>query len=1018
MKRVKKRWENEELLQIGRREVHTDFSRAGADGFRLSLNGSWKFLYLKAPEYSPEGFCEEEFADACWDDLEVPSCWQLKGYGYLHYTDVWYLFPIHPPFVPSENPTGIYRRTVTVPETWTGRRNILRFDGVSSAYDVWVNGIHAGYSKVSRLSAEFDITKLLRTGDNQITVRVYQWSDGTYLECQDMWWYSGIFRDVTLISEPECGVIDYVTEASLDDTYRNGILEQQVEASKEADCIAWELRNVEGNVLHAGTEELTEGKVSIRTEVGPVQPWSAEIPCLYELKLNLLKQGEVMDCVSVRTGFRKIEVKGENFTVNGKAILLNGVNLHDFSPTGGACVDPGVVEEDLRMMKQHNINAIRCSHYPKMPYFYELCDRYGFYVIDEADLETHGFEWIQKYEWLNDEPSWKAAYCDRSTRMVKEHRNHPCILMWSLGNESSTGANFTASAEAIRSLDSSRLIHYESDYGAEITDVYSTMYTRLDGMKRIGESNDCHGKPHILCEYGHAMGNGPGNLEEYQELFHTYKRLQGGFIWEWYDHGIQAKDERGHITWRYGGDFGDQPNNSNFCMDGLMRPDRVPSTGLVHYKQVIAPVKAEAVDLKEGKIRLRNLNYFRSLEDVSLRYQIMHDDCVDLEGITEHLEIGPQEEQIVTLPHTPETVLAGTDYYLNLTFVYNRDMDFAPCGHEIAKAQFLLPVYREMIKEVPKTAEYAGKMVGRIALNETNVRAEITGETFRVVFDRVTGQLLTYEKDGKMRIVSGPVLNLRRATIDNDMYKVGDWHGKYFLQKQQEQLEAFRAEMIEADGETYARVSVDTHFSPLSMAFGFKGHYVYRIYADGTMELDLNMNGFKYSSFVPEFIPRIGIEMKLPGEMRRVAWYGLGPEENYCDMKSASVMGVYRSDVDGMHVEYAMPQENGHRGQVKWLAVGDEQESLLICAGGEVEIDVHDYTIDALEKAKHVGEIRRCPETIVHIDAKHSGLGTNACGEEQTYANKTRLNDYAMKLVFKCTDNDSLIRESKKVKVR
>lgn len=1017
MIREKKHWENEELLQMGRREVHTDFRRMESDDFRISLNGSWKFLYLKAPEYSPEGFCEEAFVDEGWDDLEVPSCWQLKGYGYLHYTDVWYLFPIHPPFVPSENPTGIYRKTVTVPEAWTGRRNILRFDGVSSAYDVWVNGIHAGYSKVSRLSAEFDITKLLHTGENQITVRVYQWSDGTYLECQDMWWYSGIFRDVTLISEPVCGVINYMVDASLDDTYRNGVLEQRVEAAENADEILWELKDGDGEILCCKAEKLTDGKAAIRTEVGAVQSWSAEIPYLYELKLQLLKQGAVTDCISVRTGFRKVEVKGENFTVNGKAVLLNGVNLHDFSPSGGATVDPEVVENDLKMMKQHNINAIRCSHYPKMPYFYDLCDRYGFYVIDEADLETHGFEWIQKYEWLNEEPSWKAAYCDRSTRMVKEHRNHPCIIMWSLGNESSTGANFTASAEAIRSLDSSRLIHYESDYEAEITDVYSTMYTRLDGMKRIGESNDCHGKPHILCEYGHAMGNGPGNLEEYQELFHTYTRLQGGFIWEWYDHGIEAVDEQGHVTYRYGGDFGDQPNNSNFCMDGLLRPDRVPSTGLVHYKQVIAPVKAEAVDLKEGKIRIRNLNYFRTLEDVCLRYRIVHDDCIDLEGMIDQLEAKPQGEQIVTLPHAPETVLADTDYYLNLTFSYNRETDFAPCGHEIAGVQFLLPVYREMAEE-SRQAERTGKMPGKLELKETNVRAEITGESFRAVFDRVTGQLLSYEKDGREWIVSGPVLNLRRATIDNDMYKVGDWHGKYFLQKQQEQLEAFCAEMVETEKETYVRVSADTHFSPLSMAFGFKGHYEYRIYADGTMELHLDMNGFKYSSFVPEFIPRIGIEMKLPGEMRRVEWYGLGPEENYCDMKSASVMGVYRSDVDGMHVEYAMPQENGHREQVKWLAVGDEQMSLLICAEGEVGFDVHDYTIDALEEAKHVGEIRRCPETIVHIDAKHSGLGTNACGEEQTYANKTRLNDYSMKLVFKCTENDSLIRESKKVKVR
>lgn len=1007
MTREKKRWENEELLQIGRRETRTDFKRKGKDTEVLSLNGEWSFLYMKAPEYSPEGFYKAEFEEAQWDKIQVPSCWELQGYGKLHYTDVWYLFPINPPFVPSENPTGIYRRTFTVGEAWKGRRIVLRFDGVSSAYDIWINGEHAGYSKVSRLSSEFDITGLCRCGENQITVRVYRWSDGTYLECQDMWWYSGIFRDVTVYSEAKCQVQDYIVDATLDDSYTEGILTQRITASEDADRAVWELRDADGVIAAEGEAVLEDGKAEIRAEIGKVQPWSAELPYLYQITLKVERQGEVVDEAEVHTGFRKVEVKGENFTVNGKAILISGVNLHDFSPAGGAVVERSVVEEDLRLMKQHNINAIRCSHYPKQPYFYELCDRYGFYVIDEADLETHGFEWIQKYEWLNDIPSWKAAYCDRSTRMVKEHRNHPCIIMWSLGNESSVGANFNASAEAIRALDDTRLIHYESDFEADITDVYSTMYTRLDGMKRIGENNDAHGKPHILCEYGHAMGNGPGNLEDYQELFHQYKRLQGGFIWEWYDHGIQMKDANGNITYYYGGDYGDAPNNSNFCMDGLLRPDRVPSTGLVHFKQVIAPVKAVAEDISTGKIRINNLYHFRTLEHVALNWQIVHDGIVDLDGRLERLEIGAQESKVIELPYLPEQMEAGTEYYLNLSFVYNAANAYADCGMEIAKAQFLLPVCKVQEKEPAEDGQ-------ELRVKENAVQAVIYNDKVEVVFDKVTGQLLTYTKEGKTWITSGPVLNQRRATIDNDMYKVIDWREKYFLHKQQEQKESFA---VSLHGQ-YARVDVDTHFSMLSQAFGFKGAYRYVIYADGEMTLELQMKGFKYSKFVPEFIPRIGIEMKMPGEMRQVSWYGLGPEENYSDMKSASVMGVYHSDVDGMHVEYAMPQENGHREEVRWLAVGGEKESLLISAENPVGIDVHDYTIDALEEAKHVGEIKRCQETIVHIDAKHSGVGTNACGEEQTYANKTRINDYSIKLRFVCAENNKLVEESKKVKVR
>lgn len=1007
--RKKKRWENEELLHIGRRDAHTDFRRHSKSTYSMSLNGEWKFLYLKAPEYSPEGFEKAVFEEEkSWDTIEVPSCWQMKGYGNMHYTDVWYLFPINPPFVPSENPTGIYRRNIEIADQWEGRRNVLRFEGISSAYDVWVNGEHAGYSKVSRLAAEFDITELLHKGENQITVRVYQWSDGTYLEAQDMWWYSGIFRDVTLISEPNCGFIDYVVDGNLSPDYRNGILKQRIWAAEDCEEVRWTLRDESKTCVAEGVAVLRDGAAQCECEVENIRAWSAEAPKLYELSASLIKNGEAVDEIAVRTGFRKIELKGCNFLVNGKAIMLNGVNLHDFSPRNGGTVDPAVVEEDLRLMKQHNINAIRCCHYPKQPYFYELCDVYGFYVIDEADLETHGFEWIQKYEWLNEEPGWKEAYCERNTRMVKEHRNHPCILMWSLGNESSTGTNFTAAAEAIRRIDDTRLIHYESDFEADITDVYSTMYTRLDALRKIGEGNDCHNKPFIMCEYGHAMGNGPGNLEEYQELFRKYERMQGGFIWEWYDHGIETKDKDGNTTYYYGGDFGDLPNNSNFCMDGLLRPDRVPSTGLVHYKQVIAPVETEALDLQDGRIRIHNLRYFTSLEDVALKYEIVHDDKVDAAGWVESLEAGPRGCQDVCIPTGVETVEEETDYYLNLTFVQNEDTMFALKGHEIAKEQYLLPVYRKA--DNARNSEEKTKL----EVEEDSVRARIFGDHVEVVFDKVTGQLLTYKAEGRTWISDGPTLNLDRAPIDNDMYKTEDWYEKYFLYRQQEQLETFSIRQCEG----YTEILVETHFSVLSMAFGFKAGYRYRVYGDGVMTLDLKLKGFKYTKFVPEFIPRIGIEMKLPKEVRSVAWYGLGPEENYSDMKSASIMGVYRADVDGMHVEYAMPQENGHRENVKWLAVGDEEKSLLVCAETEVGIDVHDYTIKELAAAKHVGEIKRCPETIVHIDMKHSGLGTNACGEEQTYANKTRINDYEMKLVFGCALNESLVEKSKKVKVR
>ncbi len=1015
MSRVKKRWEDEQLLHIGRCAPHTDFNRKNREDCRISLNGNWQFLYLKAPEYSPEGFSDADYDDSGWDTLETPSCWEMKGYGQMHYTDVWYLFPINPPFVPSENPTGIYRRTVEIPENFSGKRKKIRFEGVGSAFDLWVNGSHAGYSKGSRLASEFDITGLVHPGENQITVRVYKWSDGTYLECQDMWWYGGIYRDVTLIAEPEKGIQNYIAEAGLGDDYQEGILIQKITAQEEADHVEWRLEDGEGKEVAAGLAKMDCGCAAIRTSVGTVKPWSAEIPSLYRLTARLYgKGGQVWDEAEIVTGFRRVETKGSRFFVNGVPVLLNGVNMHDFSPSGGAAVCRETVEEHLRMMKRHNINAIRCAHYPKVPYFYSLCDQYGFYVIDEADLETHGFEWIEKYEWLNNEESFRDAYIDRAVRMVEEHRNHPCILMWSLGNESSVGKNFHASAEAIRSLDASRLIHYEGDASADITDVYSTMYTRLNGLKEIGEGNDGHGKPHILCEYGHAMGTGPGNLEEYQALFRKYDRLQGGFIWEWYDHGIAKKDGDGKTTWWYGGDFGDEPNNSNFCMDGLLRPDGTASAGLLHYKQVIAPVKAEAVQLSEGLVRVRNLYDFRDLSHVALEYQVVHDETVDCSGRIDNLKADAGKETLVKIPYTLGHPEPGSDYYLNLSFVYKRDTDFAPAGTEIGIGQFLLQSGQNGLVGSKADKAEGEKLAGdgasgAPAIQETKNRAEITGEGFRVVFDRVTGRLATYEVQGKTLITSGPSMNLWRAPIDNDMYKTPDWKGKYFLHRQQEQLEEFSAQR---DGEDIL-VKIRTHFSPLSMAFGFKACYTWRVKKDGELVLSLDMRGFRYSRFCPEFIPRIGIELRLPGEFQNVVWYGLGPEENYCDMKYAARMGIYRKTVEEMHVEYAKPQENGHREEVRWLAAGDGKESLLVCSEKGVGMDVHDYTIEELERARHAGEIKRCPETVIHLDAKHSGVGSNSCGEEQTYAHKTRLNDYSMRLVFKCVKNDSIIEKSR-----
>lgn len=1050
MERIKKRWENEELIMIGRKEAVADFHHKAEHEKVLSLNGEWHFLYLKAPEYSPENFYEEDFEDREWKKIPVPSCWQFYGYGQKHYTDVWYLFPINPPFVPSDNPSGIYRRSFHLEKKEEGKQYLLRFDGVSSAFDVWVNGKHLGYSKVSRLGSSFDASAFLREGENRICVRVYQWSDGTYLECQDMWWFSGIFREVNLISVPEKGMKDLTVYADYRYESGSGKLQLQVDlgierSALEEDCTLEEesgsqedsssitvlLKDKADTPLFRERVRFAKGEdrrfsVNFVKELETVHPWSAEDPYLYELEIALERDGAIVDAVTMPVGFRSIEVKGENFLVNGKAILLNGVNMHDFSPTGGLTVEKEEVKQDLLRMKRCNINAIRCSHYPKASWFYSLCDQYGFYVIDEADLETHGFEWIERYEWLNDLKSWEGAFCDRAIRMVKEHRNHPSIIMWSLGNESSTGQNFVKMAEAIRALDRSRLIHYESDAKADIADVYSTMYTRLDGMVRIAEGNDAHGKPHILCEYGHSMGNGPGNLREYQDLFEKYPRLQGGFIWEWYDHGLKEVGKEGQTIYCYGGDYGDKPNNGNFCIDGLLRPDKVMSSGLLNYKQVIAPLVLEMFNAAEGEFALRSKRYFRDSSDTVLEYRIWSGERTLLSGILTELVVGAQFSTSFRISEIPELLKQQENksfekdaIYIDFRILYREENAFAKKGEELSAQQFVLreegycsaerDSERENLGEnklflAPAEKTGAVKSVesseiaetSEIRVEESNTTLSFSNNHFAICFNKVSGKLEKLSYSGEDYITSGPVLNMLRANIDNDMYKVKDWNEKYFIYKQQEQLEG-----ISYQEEPFGySVLVNTHFSALSMAFGFKGEYSYKIYRDGTVELELSMKGFRYSSFAPEFIPRIGVELSVPGKLSEVSWYGLGPEENYPDVQEHTRIGIYKKQIEEMHENYVMPQENGHREGTQWITLGNSEGSLQIVSSNPIGFDAHHYTIEALEEAKHLGEIRKSEDIILHLDAKHSGVGSNSCGEEQIYRNKTRFNDYHLQLLF------------------
>ena len=597
-------WENQQIDHVNRMPARAQFltfptrERAMLNSNRYThafknLNGVWKFMFLDAPEYSPEGFYKSDFDTDTMDDITVPGNWQLQGYGKMHYSDLWYNFPINPPYVPTENPTGIYKRTFYVEESFRNRQIIIRFCGVDSAYHFWINGKEAGYSKVARIEAEFDITSLVKIGEvNDITVRVYQWSDGTYLEDQDMWWESGIFRDVELLGVPKDGISEYTVTADLDDTYTKGVFSiKGVLRTLEEVRIHLELLDDKGISLLKDMTVSENEVFTYQTAIDHVRYWTAETPYLYKLLITVEKDGKTVEVIPQNVGFRNIRLNGETFLVNGVAIKFKGMNRHDYHPRNGRVVSREEIEQDIILMKQFNVNAIRTCHYPNSYYLYDLCDVYGMYLIDETDLECHGFELTGNYSWISDDPSWELAYVSRLVRMIERDKNHPSILMWSLGNESSTGCNFRKMADMAHQIDPTRLVHYEGDYDVEYADVYSTMYTWLENpkkpllMKDIIE-NSRH--PHILCEYCHAMGNGPGNLKEYQDLFYAHEKLQGGFIWEWFDHGIESYTEDGEKYYRYGGDYGDDPSNKDFCIDGMLMPDRTPSPGLYEYKNLLA----------------------------------------------------------------------------------------------------------------------------------------------------------------------------------------------------------------------------------------------------------------------------------------------------------------------------------------------------------------------------------------------------------------------------------------------
>ncbi|MEU9734411.1 glycoside hydrolase family 2 TIM barrel-domain containing protein [Streptomyces sp. NPDC048002] len=904
---------------------------ASSDAKSLSLNGSWRFRLSPTADAEDDSFATEGYDPEGWASVTVPGHWVLQGdgaFGAPIYTNHLYPFPVDPPHVPTENPTGDHLRRFDLPGDWPADGGAtIRFDGVESCARVWLNGTELGEFKGSRLPHEFAVGPLLRRAGNVLAVRVHQWSAGSYLEDQDQWWLPGIFRDVTLLHRPAGAVGDFFVHSGYDHGTGTGTLRVDSETGGRV------------TVPELGLDLATGEAVTV-----PVEPWTAETPRLYDGVLATAGER-----VPLRIGFRTVRLEDGLIKVNGRAVLFKGVNRHEWHPERGRALDPATMREDVLLMKRHNLNAVRTSHYPPHPDFLDLCDELGLWVIDECDLETHGFT---EQGWRDnpvDDERWTPALLDRAARMVERDKNHPSVLFWSLGNEAGTGRGLTAMAEWIRGRDPDRLVHYEGDWNCRDTDVYARMYAFHDEVERIGRGLDGGTRrrrelPFIQCEYAHAMGNGPGGLAEYQELFERYERLQGGFVWEWIDHGIRHP-ELGHA---YGGDFGEELHDGNFVCDGLLFPDRTPSPGLVEYKKVLEPVRFEG-DGADGTVRVVNRYDFADLSGLALEWSYQVDGETVASGALSSPRPAPGDAADVKLPEPPAGAPGGEAQW-TLRAVLAEDTAWAPKGHEVAWAQ--LPV--------------TGRVRPAAATGATPALRDRVVRLGPGSFDARTGALL----DIGGVPVNGLRLDVWRAPTDND--EGAEWqpdarYGKLWRELGLHRMR-HRLDAVETDG---GALTVRTRVAPAAREVGLGT--VYRWTSDGE-RLRLTVSVTPEGDWtVP--LPRLGVRFGL-AEADTVRWFGGGPGEAYPDSRSASRLGHWRSTVDALQTPYVRPQENGARADVRWAELG----GLRIEGDPEFWFGARRWTSEQLDAAGHATDLTPGDTVWVTLDHALHGLGSQSCG--------------------------------------
>jgi beta-galactosidase len=980
-------WENPRVIGINKEPPHAAFfacpdMNAAISGSEnpsvISLNGAWKFNWSKNPWHRPGDFYRPGFDASGWDEIPVPSNWQIQGYGVPIYSNVAYPFKKDAPRVTSEpevtwtayenrNPVGSYRRTFTLPEAWKDRQTFIVFDGVEAAFYLWVNGRKVGYSQGSRLPAEFDITEYVQQGENILAVEVYRWCDGSYMEDQDFWRLSGIFRDVSLVSRPRIYIRDFHVQTILDDQYQDAIFKLKVMVRNET--TGAKPVSVQASLLNDSADKVFErlsatasvpGQEEIFFEMEQVvenpEKWSAELPNLYTLVI-LLKDGSgnLLEAVPWRVGFRSAEIRDGQVLINGQPVYFKGVNRHEHDPDLGHVVTRERMIQDISLMKQHNINAVRTCHYPDVPEWYDLCDRYGLYVLDEANIESHGYgtHIPQRISMGRD---FKEAHVDRVRRMVERDKNHACIFAFSLGNEAGIGINPAAARKWLRKSYPEFIISYEQGFGIH-SDVVCPMYVRpqnvIQHWRRFG-----FGRPMVLIEYAHAMGNSVGNFKEYWDVFESHRSLQGGFIWDWVDQGLRKTASSGEKYLAYGGDFKDVPNDRDFCLNGLIHPDHIPNPHLLEVRKVYQNIKVDPVDLSAGGVRVTNKYFFQDLSFVDGTWELTENGKVIQAGALPHLELGPGDAQDICLDVRKRVAKLDAEYHLKVSFSLKDDKTWAKKGHVVAWDQFKMPYVPFGVRRV--------SLMQSLELTDTADAFVVKGQDFSASLGKRSGALESFVFQGKELIGSPLIPNFWRPPTINDEKALG------FDKKRIWRDAGKNLEIKSVTAEQLSKGVVEVRADAEIPAGRSSCTITYTVHANGEIEVE---GDFNLKGTLPD-VPRIGMQMEIPGEFRTMTWFGRGPHENYWDRNTGAAVGLYSGRVHDLVHPYIVPEECANRTDVRWVSFTDEQGIGIKATGmPHLSISAWPWTMENLEQARHTHELVESDNITVNLDYRQQGVG-------------------------------------------